>query len=686
MTHKTLLSRNPSFVAFIVLFAQNLMIFWDHYLGKAYFPFDFTLAYYAMPAFWTTAIRAGIFPQWMPFQSLGYPFLAGLQSGLYYPPFWIFTLSDYFPYSTQAAITLQGLHLGFGAVGFYLFSKLFLKNGQIALLGALAFQFFGGFYSNAEHPDIVRAFSWIPWLFLVTQLDLENARLRFRNYFAPLVIFCFITASYPGNLISQFAFLIGIRFLEFISQPKFKGKVLKVWGFLLAFIAIGVALASVYLIPVAFAKAYLSRSTEFSVLNKLGWGIKYWPTLFMVWTNEGYCSDPAMTSAFVTVPIVCFWGLIQTQSIKKYWIWILGLLLSVSMAAGSNSFVYQGLTTLFPFLSYSRFPTSDYRGLIGFFFIFLAILFLNQLLQNLKKPNYLGLRLSSIPLLILMGYLTHLFPVLHIPREFIWTSLLFLLTHLTLTFLWKNTKIIIPLLGVFVLASGFYVITLSSHTWNHPGNLNKNYLETLHVDTRNLPIALFLKNPPAMRKARESASYGSTFSMGGYLTGNFLLAGNDTTNIVQKDALNSPISSQFMEKPWTPVLITNNSDFGCNDFIQKKQAKDIQVEQISYGVNEVRYRVQAASAFSLIENEISFPGWQGRVNENSTNLIFAQTTCGGLRTWNLPSGEYVFSTKFIMPGFQNGLIISALALLFYLGLLGIFLKTQFKFSFTRLFF
>ncbi len=37
-------------------------------------------------------------------------------------------------------------------------------SGCMPALGAFVFQFFGGFYSNAEHVDIIRAFALTPWL------------------------------------------------------------------------------------------------------------------------------------------------------------------------------------------------------------------------------------------------------------------------------------------------------------------------------------------------------------------------------------------------------------------------------------------------------------------------------------------------------------------------------------------
>jgi hypothetical protein len=63
-------------------------------------------------------VRNGVLPQWIPFQFMGYPLPMNLQSGLYYPPFWIFPAIGA-GYSLHRAVVLQCLHVGAGALGAY---------------------------------------------------------------------------------------------------------------------------------------------------------------------------------------------------------------------------------------------------------------------------------------------------------------------------------------------------------------------------------------------------------------------------------------------------------------------------------------------------------------------------------------------------------------------------------------
>ena len=60
---------------------------------------------------------------------------------------------------------------------FFFLSALF-KSPKYAIIGAIAFQFFGGFYANSEHVDIVRGFVLLPWLFYVFTLDMEKPKIN----------------------------------------------------------------------------------------------------------------------------------------------------------------------------------------------------------------------------------------------------------------------------------------------------------------------------------------------------------------------------------------------------------------------------------------------------------------------------------------------------------------------------
>src|SRR5262249_40107297 len=129
-------------VPLAVLLAQNVGIFWSHYFRGFGFPWDFLGSYYAMVAYWTSSVRLGSFPQWVPYQSMGYPLAITLQAGLFYPPFWVFPLLRA-GYSVHRAVVLQCLHVLAGAIGCFLLLRRAGRSRLEATAGAFAFQLFG---------------------------------------------------------------------------------------------------------------------------------------------------------------------------------------------------------------------------------------------------------------------------------------------------------------------------------------------------------------------------------------------------------------------------------------------------------------------------------------------------------------------------------------------------------------
>ncbi|HEY7370307.1 MAG TPA: hypothetical protein VIA29_10500, partial [Thermoanaerobaculia bacterium] len=117
-----------------MLGVENFAVFARHYFGSYGFPWDFSGGYYATVAFWTSAVTHRLFPDWMPFQSMGYPFPINLQNGLWYPPFWLFPALG-IPYTLKAAIVLQCLHVLLGAVGAFFFLRHLLRSNRLATIG-----------------------------------------------------------------------------------------------------------------------------------------------------------------------------------------------------------------------------------------------------------------------------------------------------------------------------------------------------------------------------------------------------------------------------------------------------------------------------------------------------------------------------------------------------------------------
>ncbi|NJL61982.1 MAG: hypothetical protein HC903_09275 [Methylacidiphilales bacterium] len=284
------------------------------------FPWDFSMAYYAMTAFWTTAIKFGTFPHWIPFQSMGYPFSMNLQSGIYYPPLWVFPIFN-IQYTLQNAVRFQCLHILFGSIGMFLLLRINFKS-KYALIGAIAFQFFGGFYSNSQHVDIIRAYALATWLFYACTLDNSHQpRLLFRNLLISPILYLLATGGYPGNFISSL-FVLSIYILLQLgsyliinkeSKKIHKTAVLLVMTF--GLMILGICMASIHLGPAWLYRGELTRHETSYGLEKLGLWLEHIPGLFL--SSRLLPGEISMTSAYVTLPIFFLLFFIPYKQLKK---------------------------------------------------------------------------------------------------------------------------------------------------------------------------------------------------------------------------------------------------------------------------------------------------------------------------------------------------------------------------------
>lgn len=123
-------------------------------------PFNFFYPYHDAVR---QALAAGRLPEWNPALFGGVPFLADSQAQLFYPPSWPFLLL-----SAPTALNWSvALHLGFAAIGLYLFARRALRLTALgAGVAALLFVLSGYLGAQIEHVNQLHAASWLPWLLL----------------------------------------------------------------------------------------------------------------------------------------------------------------------------------------------------------------------------------------------------------------------------------------------------------------------------------------------------------------------------------------------------------------------------------------------------------------------------------------------------------------------------------------
>ena len=670
---------------FLIICIQNFVIFYKHYLHDFGFPWDFPMGYYAITAYWTNLASQGYIPTWIPYQQMGYPMALQLQSGIHYPPFWFFPLLK-IEYTLNAAVIFQCLHILFGTLGMFLFLRLAFKSNLYALIGAFSFQFFGGFYSNAQHADIVRAFSYAPWFLYCFFIEKADLKLSWRYLLIPLLILFMSTGGYPGNLISSIA-VTGIFVLLQIAQLIYiradRKRIFQTFAFIGIMAILGVGLSFYHLGPGWIYRSYMARSN--ADLSFFSLGLEYLPGLFL--NNNIFNAEISMTSSFITMPMLILIAYLTRGALKQWWIMAVIGLFSMVMIAGPNSVVWYVITKFASPLQLSRFPASDYRVFVVIPTIFFATLGAKSFIE--REINRKGFFIRSF---LILAAITQLIYISYLPMHqtigwfriepFVEAFAVLAITSLTLIIYFfipsRSHFLKFGVAGIFIalMAVDAARVLPEMITWLTPNissiyqNENWQLEEGSRLTSLNM-IDRFPQSRPA-RIRKESIFH---FSWEGYLTGRYIV-GDLGPYILKAPYLvdSNPMYREFMEKGWTPLLFQQSGvaleNFSISDEAFSRALNERSndqgrnfIRQTRYGINEIIYEVSLEEPQIFVENEIYFPGWKAYLDFDDINLkIDAFSTNEIYRTWALPPGKYQMVATFEFPYTRifNGVSIGAL--------------------------
>ncbi len=687
------LNYRNNLIGLIIILVQHFLIFKDHYLHNVGFPWDFPSDYYNYVVYWISLVTKGIIPNWAPHQEMGYPLAMNLQAGIHYPLFWLFPLLQ-ITYTLNAAVIFQALHVLLGAIGMYVFLRALGNKPVYACIGAVAFQFFGGFYSNSEHADIVRAFSLIPWLLYSFTFSFRSLSIPKRILAIPLFIFLLATGGYPGNFIAGLAVLAVYSLIQLILlavSSRSWQKVLLMGICLFSLTFLGVAMALFHLGPAFFERAYLYRYTNsISPDIIMGLSIQEFPSLFL--TNSAVEGEISMTSMFITLPVLILACFISWKYVKRSIAVIAVGLFGVLMAGGPNSILWILLTKVFTPLSYSRFPISDYR-------IFFAIALIVLALGGLKSILERQLKIASTLLrtgVIIIGYLAGIIACLSfVPpsfqgfsgpldiKEAVQSAIIFILTIGAIWVYFRvnhiSPKALIILMGIFVIINGMQVLP-TIEGWKEPNISNYDKLAfgySFYDQSGNFKPYLISEQMSSKRPARISDQRWGPLVLS-YVSGEFEIFGLPSNVFLLSNSnliFDNQLDFAYMSLPWTPLLLPLDLSYGENaislpdNMIQtaiNNPAPPSAIVQDSYGINTIEYDINLKSPQLLIENEIYFPGWQADLIDNQGQKVIQSVPVNRIfRGWILPAGQYQMIANFSFP-FQNLYIsISALAIFFW---------------------
>ncbi len=677
------------FGAVLVLAVQNLAVFWSHYFRGVGFPWDFSQAYFAMSSFSVRALEHGLLPQWLPFQCMGYPYALNLQSGLYYPPLWFFALF-HLPYDLRAATILQCLHVLLGAIGMYVLVHRLFRSEAYALAGAAMFQLFGGFYSNAEHPDIVRSFAFVPWLFFAfTFRDGHRLPGKAQLVLLPLAVFFAATGGYPGNLVATL-FLLGVyvaaQVTDALARRHAPSRVALVTLSILGLLVLGLGLAAVHLGPPWIDRTYMARLGAHFRYRSL-W-LEHLPLLF--YSSRPLQEEPSMTSTFLTIPGVLLAFFISGKGLRERWPWLVVLGTSILMVAGDRSFLWKALTASVGAFRLSRFPSSDYRPLIALALVVIAASGFRSL--DRKEIGARSFAVRSALAFAAVGIAGRaLYGAWLAPRVVLGSAVAI---AAVVVFVWIRTaseprgRAAAVACLVALIALDAWRVLPDMITWKEP-DIASLYQRRkwVHPTTEERKASMF-EAAPASRPAREETEHPHWYSWAGYLEGRYMIA--DKAPCILRSAVlvfEKPLYKDFMSLPWTSLDLAppaRTSEIArltvADDRLGKALARAVRrpagIRQTRYGMDQISYRVSLPRETLVVENEIYFPGWEATLGPPGRRSVRAVEVDGVFRGWLLPAGDYAMVARFRLPHLGAFRLVSLTSLALWLVVLGLGLTVE----------
>lgn len=659
---------------------QNLLYFSLHYTQGWMVPWDFIGPYYALPQYWIEAAHAGVSSSWIPFQGMGYPIHLNVQSGFHYLPLQWFAWVDW-PYTLTSAVVLQGLHVAFGALGAAWCAHLLRLDWKLALLAALAYQGFGGFYGNASHPDIVRAYALLPWLMapVVAPWTASN-RFHVGVALVPLWTQMMWTGGYSGNAIATLALLGGVTgvrtaFLWRDRPARWSGLAL------LAALGIGTLLAAPALWPAFMERAEMARSYAVGRLNYdyLQW-TDVW-ALTLRTESDLFGHDLTMRSLYLGLPVL---ALLALRCLRGGWaaaaVPAAVFLLSLGMASGV---LHGWVIDWVPPLGYSRFVLADYRGLMALSLLLLGL----QALQPVAteppgaRPWWHHLWWTPVAALVIGAH---------------WMQGSGSIPSLAAILQWQlvgfSLAACILLVGRAMASTGgtgpapWIVLVLGLMLpldwlrvhWNAPYFQSPDvhaWIEQrigTEADLRSR-LQKALTEPPQTRPARVhiTAAEVDRLPWQGYLSGAYMMedSAGPMHLIRQQKILKDPWLRAFAKRPWTALWLPDGPSITAEAMTSAPPAP---LRSVRYGTDRIEYEVDLPRAGRVVENEIHSGGWTGLIAGQKISPFDAHD----FRAWNLPAGKYRFVAVFEPPHQRRALRVAALGVLAWLGLLVFLVKMR----------
>ena len=447
-------------------------------LGPYFYPMRFNLA---------ESFRAGELPLWNRHVSMGFPFLANFQAGVFYPPHLALFLLPFF----DAIRFLFVFHYLIAATGSYFLCRQWQYPSYLALIGSILFTFGGMLVSLGNLLDHFQAAVWLPWILVLGERSLCLPSWKNFLLFTSVLLVQFFAGSPEVYGMSLGLFLLdGLRL-----RPGKANITYRRLCFLLPGANASVAgLAMVQILPTLELFLQSWRAEAIPYEKAAAWSLKPLGLINLFFLDKEvnlhafnglhlYFSQerPLIISLYlgaVALPGICLWFFKSSAKEKTV---LLGLaIISLILAMGSYTPVYPFLFKYLPLLGLVRFPEKLFF-ITSAVLLFIALNGLFRFLRGGPSPiqrsllvlSLLPVMIFLVPYLYLRFHVDTLIRLIALARQFAPSDISTLmissgvLVHLErqislmfgiflLLFLWKTGKLRLALFRVLIVALVFF--------------------------------------------------------------------------------------------------------------------------------------------------------------------------------------------------------------------------------------
>lgn len=382
-----------------ILYPLSLFIYvpkWDNVNG--YLPYRYFISDYV----WN-----GHLPLWNPFQQLGYPGYADLQSGAWNPIVWIIMLFGKYTINSLIVELLSCYVIA--GLGMFKLSKHLFNNGKVAFVLGISYALSGFMVGSSQLMVFLIAVTWFPWCIYALLQFFKTYQLKYQ-LLAALFMALFITGASPAYTIVLAYIVVGMFVYQLIVERKIHSNLKSI------LIGGAVILTSLVLLILPYINSFLEFSHYFNRGDKLEYDgfllsnpftpISYISFLFpdaIISKSDWFdITDLSMRNGyFGLVGLVGGISVLFSAITRTKIILLIGVVVSLLLSVGDGTFIFQYLYHL-PGFGVFRHP-SIFRAFTIFCLLLLAGYELKEVIENkIQRRHKIGL-IAIVILIIIAG-------------------------------------------------------------------------------------------------------------------------------------------------------------------------------------------------------------------------------------------------------------------------------------------